>query len=898
MNQPFAADPKRSDHSGVGDLARRPVESHLITAKFEIPPAPPAEIVRCRLLDLLTARSPVAHTAVTAPAGYGKTTLVAQWARSGEGPGPVAWLTLDDEDNTPGTFWAYFLHALNRFIEMDRNVPAPARPRGLDRSTLVRVANGLAGRRPPVTLVLDRAEAVTSRAIVSDLAFLLRRATPGLRLVVVGRSPGLLPPKRYRPAEELIEIGADDLALTVDETATILAAHGVRLPPGETEELHSLTEGWVSAVCLHALAARSAGGPPSLPHPAGQQAVAELLRTEILDTTPPRGRELLLRTSVLAEVHPELADLLTGRSDAACVLAELVRTNSFVRPLAGGQFRYHRSLRDMLHDELTADRPELVGQLHYRAARWYAGNNRYVDSLHHAQQAGAWDFAANVAVHNLGIASLLTSPDAESYRSMLIGLPDQENAPAAQVLRPVLALTIPDLPAARAAVDEAAATLVRLGEDSGSLALALRATRIVLCRYTGDTDSAAAVGHEWARLWGQLSATDIADRAALHALVLSNLGVAELWGGRILEAVADLEPAATATGPGTGYMVHDALAHLSVLHYYNGRLHQADKYARESLAVADQTGLRAGARAGAASVTLAATALMWNDLPAVREHMSRAVSTVSARLDPLCATGIALIRARAAYGRMDGRRALAVLRAARDQLADWHPSAGVTDLIELSAIRAHLVLGDTCSARHCLQSMSDSAERMLMLGLILAAEGDSVGARQALTELLGQLARPGTLQEAALSLGQLAMAHDDMRTAVRAVRKALEYGRPERLRRPFVETGGWVRQLLRKQPGLAAEHDWLPVPGPHQHAGPGAAPALPSLTDREAQVLGRLAEALSIEEIADALHLSVNTVKTHLKSIYRKLGISDRSAAARRARELRLLSDSKPDPSP
>jgi LuxR family maltose regulon positive regulatory protein len=104
--------------------------------------------------------------------------------------------------------------------------------------------------------------------------------------------------------------------------------------------------------------------------------------------------------------------------------------------------------------------------------------------------------------------------------------------------------------------------------------------------------------------------------------------------------------------------------------------------------------------------------------------------------------------------------------------------------------------------------------------------------------------------------------------------------------------------LLRKQPGLAAEHDWLPVPGPHQHAGPGAAPALPSLTDREAQVLGRLAEALSIEEIADALHLSVNTVKTHLKSIYRKLGISDRSAAARRARELRLLSDSKPDPSP
>ena len=888
MNQPIADRPKTSDHNAAEDRTRRPADGNLISAKFEIPPAPPADIVRGRLLDLFAARSHVAHTAVTAPAGYGKTTLVAQWARTGVAPGPVAWLTLDDADNAPDIFWSYFLRALNRQPEPGRRV---------DRVTLTRVAIGLAAKCPPVTLVLDGAEAITDHTVALDLALLLRYATPGLRLVVVGRGTGLLPLNRYRSAGKLIEIGADDLALTVGETAEILSAHGVRLPPGETEDLHRHTEGWVSAVCLHALAARSAGYPPGLPHPAGQQAVAELLRTEILDIAPPARRDLLLRTSVLAEVHPELADLLTGRSDAAGLLADLVRTDSFVRPLDDGQFRYHRSLRAMLHDELTADRPELVRQLHRLAARWYAGNGRYADSLHHALRVGAWDLAANVAVHNLGIASLLTSPDAERYRSMLSGLPDRESTPEAQVLRPVLALAIPDVPAARAAADEAATTLGRLGEDSGSLALALRATRILLCRYTGDTDTAATLGREWDRLWGQLPATEIADRAALRALVLSNLGVTELWGGWLLEALADLGPAATATGPGTGYMVHDALAHLGIVHAYLGNLRQADKYARESLAVAEQTGLRAGARAGAASVTLAATALMWNDLPAVREHMSRAATTLSARLDPLCATGIALVRARAAGGRSGGRRALAVLQAARDHLAEWHPSAAVTDLVELSAIRAHLALGDVCSARRCLELLSDSAERMLMRGLILAADGDRVGARRILTELSGLPARPGTLQDAALSLGGLAMAGDDARTAVRALRTALEYGRPERLRRPFVEAGGWVRQLLREQPGLTAEHDWLSLPAPDQHAGRWAAPAQPSLTDREIQVLDRLAQALSIEEIANALFLSANTVKTHLKSIYRKLGTSDRSAAARRARELRLLPPSRPDSS-
>lgn len=878
MNQP-----RRDTGSGPADRAQPSAGAPLISAKFEVPPAPPAETVRNRLLDLLPHGGGTAHFSVTAPAGYGKTTLVARWARSGAAPGPVAWLTLDDEDDAPATFWSYVLHALHRRCP-DRCPDLPSPLGGVDRPTLLRVAIGLSRASTPLTLVLDRAEAVADRSIVSDLAFLLRYAGAGLSLAVVGRSAGPLPLPRYRLAGELVEIGADDLALTVDETAAVAAAHGLRLTPCETERLHGVAEGWVSAVCLHALAARSGGDPDRLPHPAGLQAVAELLRTEILDFVPAPARDLLLRTSILAEVEPGLADRLTGRSGALDILTELVRTNSFVRRLDDGRFRYHGSFREVLNDRLTGERPELVGRLHRDAARWYAENGRYADALHHALRIGAWDLAAEVAVTKVGIAALLTSPDAEGYRSALIALPRGESTPAAAVLRPVLALTVPDVPAALAAAEEAAAALVRLGADAGLPALALCATRMVLCRCTGDAGAAAILKQEWDRLWGQLPPAEVSEQSALHALVLGNLGVTELWNGRLAEAQADLGRTATAAGPGSGRPVHDALAHLAILEIYGDRLHQAERYARESLAVADRAGIRAGVRVGSASVALAATALMWNDLPAVREHLSRAAATVSARLDPLCVTGIALVRARVANGRTDGRRALAVLRGARDDLARWHPSPVVADQVELTAVRAHLVVGDTHSARRTLESVSDSAERTLALGQILAAGGDPLGARRTLAVLADRPARASTLQSAALTLGKLAFVRGDMPAAKRALRKALEYGRPEQQRWPIVEAGGWARHLLRQEPGLAAEHDWLPSP----HAGTGAGP-VPPLTDREVEVLDRLADALSTEEIAETLHLSVNTVKTHLKSIYRKLGTSDRSAAARRARELRLL---------
>jgi LuxR family maltose regulon positive regulatory protein len=550
------------------------------------------------------------------------------------------------------------------------------------------------------------------------------------------------------------------------------------------------------------------------------------------------------------------------------------------------RFRYVAPFRGMLHDELRTRHPDLVRQLHRQAAEWYAEHGRYAESLEHAGAAGSWGYAAEVAIGRIGVARLLTAPDAEHCRAALMRLPEYEAAPAAQVLRPILALLNGDLPAARTAARTAAHTLRRLDACPAALLLTMRVIQVVLGRYSGDLTTAATAAADVEALRGQLAPAEVPDDADLHALVLSNLGVVCFWSGQVQEARSALGRAAAATGPSAAYMVHDALGHLAMLQLYDGTLIEADAYARQSLAIADQAGLPARARVGAASVALAATALIRNDLAAVREHLARAAATTGARHDPATATATALIRARSAIGRLDGRRALVALEAAGEYARRWHASPEVTDAIALMAVEAHLIDGDTGAARRCLESVSDSPERIFAWGRLMAAEGDEIGARRTFADLYRSDGPPCLMQETALSIGRLAFADGDTATAARALRDALDHGRPEQRRRPIVDSGDWVHQLLRRHPDIAAGHGWL---GGDRGGDPGIAPTIEPLTERELEVLGRLADALSTEDIADDLYLSVNTIKTHLKSIYRKLGAADRSAAARRARELNLL---------
>src|SRR4051812_16442697 len=294
MKQPFAVDP--TAHS---------TQDTLITAKFAVPPPAPVDAVRTRLIGRIDNAHASSVIAITGPPGSGKTTLAAHWTRIGVLPGPVSWLTLDEDDNTPATFWAYLIHAIRTHCPgLVLDLPVPGRAGPVDAATLMHVAAAVGARATPVTVVLDRTELLTDRGIATQLESLLRYAAPGLRLLVVGRNCPLLPLHRYRLTGELTEINADDLALTAEETSDVVGSHGVHLSAEEINALHAATEGWVTAVSLQALALRADRDTRTVPHPAGQHAVTDFLRSEVLDTQPPRVRNLLLRTSILDRVDP------------------------------------------------------------------------------------------------------------------------------------------------------------------------------------------------------------------------------------------------------------------------------------------------------------------------------------------------------------------------------------------------------------------------------------------------------------------------------------------------------------------------------------------------------------------------------------------------------------------
>jgi LuxR family maltose regulon positive regulatory protein len=635
---------------------------------------------------------------------------------------------------------------------------------------------------------------------------------------------------------------------------------------------------------MHLVTIRSgANGFFGYPHPVARQAIVDYLRTEVLDPYPERIRDLLLRTSIVDEFDDGLADHLTGRDDGCLTMRRLAAANTFVHQPDESRFRYHGLFREVLRDTLAASDPHLVRGLHARAARWYAERRRFPEALGHAIRIGDWAFVTRTALRQLGVAWLITAPEAEPCRVLLAGLPASERGPAARLLRAALALARYDLDATASAMSAladritSAGTPVRLGAATVSM---------VLGRYTGDLAAVETGVAQMEPAWDRIPTAMSTVAAQTRALMLTNLGVAQLWAGRLPEARTSLGRAAAGTDPGTASMAHDALAHLAMLHLIDGKLHQADRHAREALAIAERAALGPSGPTAAASTVLAAVALLRDDLPAVRDHTARAQAANNAgtaRTDPFTATLIGLLPVRAAARRLDGNRALAAIETARAGLDGRAQSPMIADRIRYGLVRAHLTIGDLAAARAEADLVGDLGYRTLAVAGVLVAEGDPAEARRLLSGLSARTVRPYILVDAGLVLGRLAFDDGDLASAERALRDALEHARPELRRRPFTEAGDWVTSVLRNSPALADRHAWL-TPGRE-----AATSTMEPLTPREIEVLGHLAQGLTMEDIATALHLSVNTVKTHLKNIYRKLGVSGRSAAMRRAREVNLL---------
>ncbi|MFI7216939.1 LuxR C-terminal-related transcriptional regulator [Micromonospora maritima] len=887
------------------------------------PPVPPEPVVlRPRLVDRLDRGAGGPVTLVLAPAGWGKTTLLSGWARAErDGPAP-AWVTVAEGDTT-GRLWAYLAAALRAAVadEPDEGPPPPV-PDGPPRpEQLETLAAALATRERPVLLVLDDLHRVADPAALAGLEFLLRHGDGRLRLVAGARHEPPLALHRWRLAGALTAIGPDDLAFTADEVADLLVAHGVPVPAEAVPRLAERTAGWPAGLRFAALALGAGTDPARAVERFGgdQPDVAAYLRDEVLAPLDPAARDVLRRCAVAVAVRADLAVALTGRADAGHLLAATAREGGFVQRDGGEPpwYRPHPLLADLLREELERLSAEEVRELHRRAAGWCAAHDRPAEALRHALAAAEWDDAT---------ALLLTRwPELAPDEPARAAAPAPPEPPAEAVRRdPELALAAAaerayagDRAAADGQLRRAVAYAVDLPEPRRDRFRRLvAAVELSLARLAGDHEEVRRAAdrllatvpppsgvHPAAAVSGAgVPATD--PRAAggeeddVRAVADAALGLVALAEGALATADARFGTALTAARrAGRARTELLCASRSALLAAARGALRAAEEHAREALAMPPCQGWSSRLDCGYAYLALAL--VCWQrDRPAeAAAHLALAgpagAEPGGAALAALCRAGLLA----------DAGEPAAALRA----LAGARAGAPGPELVGwLTAAEAQLraTVGDLDGARALLDVSGDGGTPDPALALASARlrlrAGDARGAERALPDWTAPDAAKWPLP-VRLGAGLLeavsAGSAGDARRAGRLLEEVLALAEPEGCRRVFTRAEPEVRDLLATHLDSGTAY-WAtvsdlvrdvdahrPEPTPVASARTLDEP----LTERELTILRYLQSILSNVEIAAELSLSVNTVKTHVRNIYRKLDATRRREAVRRARELRLI---------
>jgi LuxR family maltose regulon positive regulatory protein len=877
----------------------------ILASKITVPSVPEWAVARPRITKLVAEGArwcPL--TVVTGPPGAGKTMALALWAAAE--PGTVAWVGLDEFDNRPGVFWSYVVAALRRSgVAVPKTLRGGAREAGGD-GFLLRLTAVLADLEPAVTLVLDDLHLLTEPGVLKGLEFVLRNVGAGLRLVVASRMDPLLPLHRYRLAGELTEVRAADLAFSADEAGLLLAQHGGMLSAEGLESLTERTEGWAAGLRLAAISLGT--------HPDPGQFVKELvaedsaligyLVDEVLNVAPPEVREVLLSTSILEHVSAGAAVDLTGNEQAGAVLMALVRTNAFVQPIGSGWYRYHTLFAEMLRLKLRHEHPDRVPVLHRRAARWYERTGLLPGAVRHAARAGDWQLAAGLVIGQLAIGQVIEPRDGPGLADEFADMPlDQAwTRPQPYLVAAGLALSAGRYEACAAALDAADGLLGRCPADQQAASrLAAAVIRLTACLRTGDLAAAAAAAGRAEVMLGGVPAAAPAGHRDLSRRVLSGRAAVELWSGQPDAAARLLEAAAAGAAAGGGENEHACRAgQLALAEALRGRLGRAADLAGQAAQAALAAGEQrpAGSHPDAASlVALAWVHLQRHELRETRGWIRQADAALGACPDKLTGTLAYLVAAGGALA--EGRATVAAQILARARSAGPVP-AWLDQQLSLAESRACSAAGDTPAALAAAERAGPgtSPEAAVALAHAWAAAGDSQSAQHALAPALtasGEVPDRVRLQ-AWLADARLAYASGDGARGRRSLASALRLAEREQVRLPFVIERGWLAPVFRRDPELAGTHRNLLAPAlghdqlPAPRTAPDQAPVLVEpLTDREREVLVHVSGMLSVAEVASEMYISANTVKTHLKNIYRKLAVDRRGEAVRLARQLKVI---------
>ena len=882
---------------------RQPADDLVLASKLAAPRLPAWLVARPRLDQRIAEGAGGPLTVVTGPPGAGKTTALASWAAASVTPGRVAWVTLDEYDNQPGSFWSHVVKALRLAgVPVEETPPAQPHARASVRAFLPRLASALATLDPPLVLVLDDLHLLTAPKPLAELAYVLRYARPGLRLVAAARIDPHFPLHRHRLAGELTEIRAADLAFTVPEADLLMTQHGLSLPAGAVDLITERVGGWAAGLRLAALSLDGHPDPGLFIKnlAAEDNALTSYLVDEVLDAQPPAQRELMLRTSILDRVSADMAWELTGDEQAGSTLAALARSGGFIQPLGHGWYRYHPLLAEVLQLKLRLESPDRTPGLHRQAASWYRRNGLLEQAVAHAAAVSDWQLAARIVVDELAVGELLkprgSSPVADTLRRIPIP-PARSDGPA----QPPSVLAAAALELSDGRDKEASRLLAPAAEGLDRLPagheiparLAAATLRLAVARRCGDLDAARTAAARAETLFEQLPLSLQGRHPEAQGHVLSGRGAVELWSG-------DLDPAAVAFAGAAAAFPEDSCeraacnGHLALIEALRGRLSRAAELA--SAAISPSGGSQARQPAPSAAVALALVHLERNELDASRSRLQETDAALRADPDRLIGAVACLVAARGALARANGPAAADLIQRGRDS---WAPPPWLDHLLTVAEAQASTAAGDIQAALDAARraAAGSGLDAAVARARAFLAAGNLHAARQALP--VGADAATGETAdrlEAYLTDALISYRSHDPAPGRRSLERALRLAEPERRRLPLAMNQTWIQPALHYRPDLARVYRGLLQPG----AGRREVPVHPAssrldpviveqLSDREREVLRFAASMLSTEEIAASMYLSVNTVKTHFKSIFRKLGATRRGEAVRRAKKLGLI---------
>ncbi|HEX2909484.1 MAG TPA: LuxR C-terminal-related transcriptional regulator [Chloroflexia bacterium] len=906
------------------------MSSPLLTTKLYFPPPPPKGVQRHRLIERLNEGLHYNRklTLISAPAGFGKTSLVSEWLTGCDWQ--VAWLSLDEGDSDPVRFLTYLIAALQKIAphigdEVLGILQSPQPPP--IETILTALINEIAIIQDNFLLVLDDYHVIDARQVDDALTFLLEHLPPQMRLVITTREDPQLPLARMRVRGQLNEFRANDLRFTTAECAEFLGVMGLNLSAENVAALEDRTEGWIAGLQLAALSMQDNQDVAGFirAFAGDHRYIVDYLVEEVLHRQPEPVRNFLLQTSILDRLNASLCEAVTGQEQGQAQLEALERGNFFIVPLDDKRqwYRYHHLFADVLLAHLRTEQPEQIVILHRRASEWYEHNGSTANAIRHALAARDFERAATLA--EIAVPEIRKNRQEATMLVWLKVLPDEiiRRRPVLSVHYAGILLANGELKGVETWLQDAERWLAT-GANEGEELLSSSSEMVVVdseefrnlpgliaiyragsALATGDVARTVKYAGQALELLPEEDQLGRGAAAGLLGLVYWTVGDLDGAHRSYTDSMARLQKAGHISDV-MGLAI--ALAEIQIA---QGRLHEAMHTYEQALQLAMEQGMRGTADM---YVGMSELYLEFNKLDTATQHLlrSQALGEFAGLPQNPYRWRVAMARIRQAQGDLDGAlemlheaqrvyvgdffpyvRPIAALKAriwvAQGRLSEalgWAREQGLSTGDDLSYLHEfeHITLARMLLAQARYSSARDRTEEATLVeakGLLdrLLQAAEAGGRRRSLIEILVLLSLMHTAQ-------------GDMPAALGALERSLTMAEPDGFVRIFTDEGPPVAQLLQE----AARHKIAPAYvrqllsalGQAEEITPVKQVLIEPLSERELQVLRLLGSDLSGPEIAHQLMVSLNTLNTHIKNIYTKLGVNNRRAAVHRADELHL----------